>query len=91
MRPIITVTNVDRHQNITDEWHVRIGNKWKTFNQESWQASGIEWINTQLTGAVQERTARPAPKKARRSSPGPKPSALAASRTSSPDSVSSPL
>lgn len=48
MRPKITVTNVDRHGNVSDSWHVRVGNKWRTFNEAAWKASGIGWINDQI-------------------------------------------
>jgi hypothetical protein len=48
MRPPITVTNVDKHGKVTNKWHVRVGNRWQTFNQAKWAKDGLSWIQNQL-------------------------------------------
>jgi hypothetical protein len=44
----VTVTNLDRRGKITGKWHVRIGNRWRTFGEQEWIKGGIGWVNSQL-------------------------------------------
>lgn len=48
-RPKITVTNVGKDGKVSDsKWFVRVGEKWRTFDQAGWVAGGVEWINSQV-------------------------------------------
>lgn len=51
-RPKIMITNFDKHGKVTDgAWHIRIGNRWRTFTAKSWATSGLKYINDQLKKA----------------------------------------
>lgn len=50
-RPPITITNRDRNGKVTGSWHVRIGNRWRTFTQKAWENGGVKYINDQLRKA----------------------------------------
>lgn len=48
MRVPVTVTNLDKKGKLSNRWHVRIGSKWQTFDEQKWLAGGVEWVKTQL-------------------------------------------
>ena len=49
MRPPIMVTNTDRSGKVMDgKWYVRVGKRYRTFNEAAFKASGLDWLKKQL-------------------------------------------
>lgn len=45
----IAVVNYDKSGRVTPgQWHVRVGNTWKVFDEATWQTGGLAWIAEQI-------------------------------------------